>query len=338
MKQRFVLGLTGLHLATAATLALLTFVPLALLSVAHAEARLDLGAGVSYINQQNLQSNQVSGASDATDSRAGTVLTLDGRWNRFTPEGGLSAGASTRLDRGTGDAGTITAHELDGAWMGALGQRWLVRLGGRLGRYRDDDQRAYDNDYRGVEAALGWFGDRHAGLDLTLSRHWLDYDDDPQGAYDATRTLLGATWHLPRENEAGGWSATLGSGRFDAPDMPGYSYDSTSFAIHYATRGSGRLDGGASLSWRENLYDPVTLTTTTTTSPFGGMGGMGTTTTSTTRLQQRDTYLTASLQVGYALSAGSRLHASLSAGRYRSSLTDDRPLVSAFVGIRHQLH
>ena len=304
----------------------------------HAENSFWLSSGLSYINQQNLQSTQLTGASGtATNARTGLQLEGGWQWQRFETRDGYSVSGNVSLNRGLDGSGDIRSLALGGDWMRAISPDWLARIGLRISDYRDDNQPAYDSRTGGIDLSLGWFGEQNAGLDLTGTWQQEEYDDDPVAPYRATRVSFGGRYHFPHRHDTPRWSMGAEISRFEA-DRSGYSYDAYLFTAGYSGWHWWRLEGDARLLWRNNRYENVVATSGRMSSPnrmsmagphsapYSTMSGNG------QNESQRDDYLTATLDLRYPLDEGWRLEGSLGAGQYRSNLADDRPFMSLYLG------
>ncbi len=336
MKSLFKRSFVSLHLATLAILVTLISVPLFALSVAHAETSVSLSSGLTYINQQNLQSNQSTLSSGtSTASRSGWEVGLRGSWQQLNANGGYAVNGQASLDQGFDGRGEIRTAALDGSWTHALSQNWLMRLNARLSSYQDEEQPSYSNRTGGGGLTLGWFGPRNSGLDLSAHGQKERYDDNPGLAYEADRYTLTSRYYFGHKRQSAYWSIGLGAARFDASQIAGYSYDSRSLSLTYNAWRWQKLNASLQFQWRNNRY----AETTTNSPPPSPMPGMGTPSrprpgaNTTSSEAQNDTYLTTALNLSYPLGKQWLISANLNAGQYRSNLAADRPLISAYVGI-----
>ncbi len=335
----------GLHLATLATLTIIISLPLLAISIAHAESSLNLSSGLSYINQQNLQSNQATTLSGtSTTARTGWQVGISGGWQQMATNSRYAINAQASLDRGFNSADDIRSAALEGSWMRALSRNWLAHIRAQIGDYQDGDQPAYNSRTIGGGLTLGWFGPRNSGLDLNSDWQAEQYNDDPAKAYGAERYTLGSRYYFAHRNSQAYWSVGIVAGRFDADQMPGYSYDTINLKLAYNAWHWKQLKGTLQLQWRNNRFDatPVEMASMTPTSPPSvttGMVGMnplpsmsGNPSSPQTEAQN-DTYLTTSLRLTYPLGKLWQINTSLNVGRYRSNVAESRPLLSGYVGM-----
>ncbi len=303
-------------------------------TVLHAESSVRLSSGLSYINQQNLQSTRVAGAS-GTVSRARTGLQLDGSWQwmQFNPRGGYSVSGDAGLNRGLDGARNIRSLSLGGNWMHAINPNWLARIGLRISDYRDDNQPAYSNRSGGGEFTVGWFGEQGAGLDLKSSWQREDYDDDPVDPYQATRISLGGRYYFPHQRNAPYWSMGVEFSFFDA-DQSSYSYDAYLLTAGYNGWRWRQLEGDIQLLWRNNQYEnTVASASAMDHQQHMSMGGIHPAMSGNSQSEsQQDSYLSTNLNLRYPMGKQWRLVSNLGAGQYRSNLADDRPLLSLYLG------
>ncbi len=333
----------------AITLLAIMALPLAFIitSSSHAESSVYLDSGLSYINQQNLQSNQaINTTGTVTTDRSGWLLGGRWGWQRFDSTGGYAANAQIRMDRGLGDAGDIRAISIDGSWMHAIDLNWLTRLNLQVGDYQDDDQPAYNSQTAGGKLTLGWFGKQSSGLDLNIAWQQERYDDNPDMAYKGDRISFDGRYYFPRQYNHPYFSISAGSSRFDAGKMKRYSYDTTHITLAYNDWQWQKLQGGVQLSWRNNRFDALDSSTIETmghkaaemnTEMKMGSGNMSVPSPrkfgNSPNSAQNDTYFTVSLSFRYPFSKRWTLINTLNLGRYRSNLAADRPLVSTYLGI-----
>ncbi len=300
----------------------------------HAESSIRLSSSLSYINQQNLQSTRVAGAS-GTVSSARTGLQLDGswQWQQFNPRGGYSVSGDASLNRGLDDAGNIRSLTLGGSWMHAVNPNWLSRVSLRFSNYLDDDQPAYNSQTGGAGFSVGWFGEQGAGLDINSSWQREAYDDDPVASYQATRISLGGRYYFSHQRSAPYWSTGAEISRFDA-DLSGYSHDAYLLTIGYSGWHWQQLKGDILLLWRNNRFGEITTTPTAMNHQEQmGMGGSHPAMSGNSQSESRqDSYLTTTLNLYYPMGRQWQLVGSLSAGQYRSNIADDRPLLSLYLG------
>ena len=316
---------------------MLMLLSLTLISAANAQSSINLDTGLSYINQQNLQSNQ-AGNRQGTTSRDRSGWRLGGRWawQQLDAGGGYSATAQASIDQGFAGAGDIRSLALNGAWMRALNANWLTRLNLQLGNYQDDDQPAYNNQSSGADLTLGWFGQQNSGLDINLAWQQEQYDDDPNAAYNGNRRTVGSRYYFTHQRNQPHWSIAAAVSRFDSPAIAGYSYDAMRLSLAYNAWHWKKLAGNILFVWHSNTFDE-TSTSSASLNNGNAMGGMssgpGTMPNNTQSRSQQDTYLTTSLSLRYPLNQQWHLVSNVNAGQYRSNLAENRPLLNAYLGL-----
>ena len=315
-----------------AMLVTLVNIPLFSLSAAHAQTNINLSSGLTYINQQNLQSNPVATTDGTlTSRRTGWQLGIGGSWQQLDDGGGYAVDAQASADQGLDGANTIHSATLDASWMHPLSSRWLSRINVNVGNYQDDDQPAYSNQATGVGLTLGWFGSHNAGLDLTVHGQQEEYKDNPDQAYDANRYNLSSRYYFAHTRHSAYWSVAIEIGRFEVSSLPGYSYDSQRLTLAYNAWRWQKLSANIQLQWRHNRFDRVRNRRPSTPAIGGGMLLANPPSPQTTA--QSDSYLTATLNLSYLLSEQWRLRADLNSGQYRSNVAEDRPLLGAYLGL-----
>ncbi len=314
-------------------------------SPTYAESSTYLNSGLSYINQQNLQSTQTANTSGTvTTDRSGWLLGGRWGWQQLNATGGYSVNAQASMDLGLSGAGDIRAITLNGTWMHALNLDWLTRLNIQVNDYQDDDQPAYNSQTGGGKFTLGWFGKQNSGLDFNAAWQQEQYDDNPGMAYTADRLSFSSRYYFPHQHNSPYWSIHGELSRFDAAEMARYSYDVTRLSLSYNSWHWRKLEGNIQLTWRNNRFDAADTSVGTmnhvddiiTDTGMGNGGMMGTPPPkpdSTQSATQNDTYLTTSLNLRYPLGKQWSVVSNLSRGQYRSNLVDDRPLISGYLGI-----
>jgi len=322
---------------------LVIFTQLAILfiSTAHAETNFNISTGFSYINQQNLQSSQAANtAGTVTTDRTGWLVGGRWDWQQLDARGGYSLTAQASLDKGLSGAGNIRSLGLNGAWMHALNANWLTRFNLKISDYQDDDQPAYNNQAAGAGLTLGWFGKQNTGLDINVAWQQEQYEDDPSMAYEADRFTFGGRYYFAHQRNRPYWSLGTELSRFDSDKIARYSYNSARLNLAYNDWHWKEIEGNLLLSWCINQFDE-TLTISSpmnnnTGIPVGvdsGMNGISPPPPNIQSSTQKDSYLTTSLDLRYPLNKQSHLVSNLNIGQYRSNLAEDRPLLSAYLGI-----
>ncbi len=314
-------------------------------SAAYGESLLTLDSNLSYINQQNLQSNQVANASGTvTTDRTGWQLGGRWGWQQLNNQGGYSIAAQANLDQGLDNAGNIRSLGFNGAWMSALSQNWLTRLNLQFSDYQDDDQPAYNNQAGGVGLTLGWFGQQNSGLDLNVAWQQEQYDDNPAAAYTADRFSLGGRYYFSHPHNAPYWNIDAEMSRFDAMPMQRYSYNVSRLSLAYSAWHWKKLEGNIQFTWRNYRYDDME-TSDAMHGDENGMDMMGMRMNNVSDSMandspngsqgeaQNDTYITTTLSLSYPLSKKWHINSRINAGQYRSNLVKDQFLLSGYFGV-----